>query len=195
MTTYTDVTALPSVPASVLEADTHVNLVQSGMPEQKYIYSAGPTGAWIAVTDEDDVIATDAVFLQQVTQKFMYDYAVDGGGVGNITLRGGTVPSGAIVTGAVIDVYTAITGATLAEAGITCQSSGDISSPLDITTFPGVGVGAMIIVAATSSLNMFFAPVALCIKTTQARSIVLNVTIAALLGGKFDLYITYMVPA
>ena len=51
---------------------------------------------------------------------FEYDYAMDGGEVGEIALRGDRLPAGAVVTSGMIHVHSAVTsgGATEVELGI-----------------------------------------------------------------------------
>lgn len=201
MTTYTDVTNLPSAPVSTQEGDTHVNLVRSGYPDQKYIYSAGPTGAWIAVVDEDDVIATDSVFLQQKTQKFSYSFAIDGGAVGNITLRGGTIPSGAVVCGALSICTGAITAGASGTMKMSLESDGDLQGIINTADFTATGsIGGVVgggftdPVVFGSLLTFSYGATPPAIVTTSAQSVVLAVGTAALLTGTFDLYLTYMMP-
>lgn len=65
MATYTDVTNLPPQPASIAEADTHLNLVTDNVPNQKYVWiSAGQIGVWLAVNDEEGVLSTSDVGAQ-----------------------------------------------------------------------------------------------------------------------------------
>ena len=131
------------------------------------------------------------------TQLFEYDFAVDGGAVGNITLRGGTIPSGAIIVGSTLDQSTAFTGGAGATVKVTCESDGDVQGgPMDIATYSAIilatslaGVagcnGALVDVGFVNGLVSL-------IRTTASRSLVMTVGTNALTAGKFSLWLTYL---
>lgn len=139
------------------------------------------------------------VFLTQITQKFSYDFAVDGGAVGNITLRGGTLPAGAIVIASCTDQTVAFTSGGSAQLAVAVESAGDLQTALLYSDITGVaclsdgmnatGSGVLAVAGGQDLYGL-----TTTIKTTAARSLVMAVSVAALTAGKFDLYITYMVP-
>jgi hypothetical protein len=112
----------------------------------------------------------------------LYDFAVEGGAVGDITLRGDTIPSGAIVTDALIHVDTVLTGAT-ATVAIKVEGAADINAADAISGAPWSTTGAK-----RADFTATTAPV----KTTAARSIVATVGTAALTAGVFKVVVWYV---
>lgn len=113
----------------------------------------------------------------------MYSFATDGGAVGDITLRGDSLPSGAIITDALIDVDTALTSGGAATVAIKVESAADINAADAIAGAPWSTTGAK-----RADFTATTAPV----KTTAARSIVATVATAALTAGAFNVYIFYV---
>lgn len=113
----------------------------------------------------------------------MYDFAVDGGAVGDITLRGGTLPSGAIIIDSLIDVDTALTSGGAATVAIKAESAADINAADAISGAPWSTTGAK-----RGDLTATTAPV----KTTAARTLAATVATAALTAGKFNVYVFYV---
>lgn len=198
MTTYTAVTNLPSTPASLSEADTHLSLTTPGINAQHYEWQGNSAGFWNPVNDDNGGVAT-ATFLTQRTQKFSYDFSVDGGAVGNVTLRGGTIPSGALVVGQACVVTTTLAdgGAGTAHIKTTLQSDGDIQSDTAATNISQgfAAIPATITFDFSTASLLLVAATSIGIQLTQARSLVFAISTHALTAGKFDIYITYMVPA
>lgn len=114
----------------------------------------------------------------------LYDFAVDGGAVGDITLRGDTVPSGAIVTMVVIDVETALTGAT-ATVALKLNGAADLNAADAVSGQPWSTTGA-------KNGDTQFTVTANIVKTTAVRSIVATVGTAALTAGKFSVVVGYL---
>lgn len=112
-----------------------------------------------------------------------YDFAVDGGAVGNITLRGDSIPSGAIITDALLSVDTALTSGGAATVSINTESAADINAAAAISGAPWSTTGPK-----RAGLTATTAPV----KTTAARSIVATVGTAALTAGKFSVLVFYV---
>jgi hypothetical protein len=111
-----------------------------------------------------------------------YDFAIDGGAVGSIPLRGidihgGSVPAGATVYSGYVEVVTPLTSGGAATAGLTLESAGDL-----------VGNGTLISAAPWSSggrKNLTPAWTAAgTIKTTATRGPTLTVGVAPLTAGK-----------
>lgn len=113
----------------------------------------------------------------------LYDFATDGGAVGDITLRGGSIPSGAIIIDALLHVDTAPTSAGAATVAVKTEGAADINAADAITGAPWSTTGAK-----RADLTATTAPV----KTTAARSIVATVGTAALTAGRFKVYVTYV---
>lgn len=130
------------------------------------------------------------------TRKFSYDFAVDGGAVGNITLRGGTLPPGAILVGYCTKQPTAFTSGGAATITVTCESSGDLQPTQLYSNITFATVLAAYAIAGNGVLALgagtYGAPA--IIETTAARSVVMAVAGAALTAGKFDVFITFLKP-
>jgi hypothetical protein len=115
-----------------------------------------------------------------------YDFAVDAGAAGTITLRaapgdlqGNDLPAGAVVTSGYIDVETAVASAT-GTVALTAESAGDI---LAATGQAGLTVGRKSIVPAASG--------ATAVKTTVRRSLTMTIATAVLTAGKFRVVLFY----
>lgn len=113
----------------------------------------------------------------------LYDFATDGGAVGDITLRGGTIPSGAILLDALLHVDTALTSGGAATVAIKVESAADVNAADAISGAPWSSTGAK-----RADFTATTAP----IKTTAARSIVATVGAAALTAGRFQVYVFYV---
>lgn len=114
----------------------------------------------------------------------LYDFAVDGGAIGDITLRGDTIPSSAVITDALIDVTTVLTSAGAATVAIKAEGAADINAADAISGAPWSTAGAK-----RADLTATTAPV----KTTAARSLVATVGTAALTAGKFTVAVEFVV--
>ena len=101
---------------------------------------------------------------------FEYDFAKDGGAIGDITLRGPDIPKGAIVDFGLIDVVTAITSGDAATAALKLVTAEDILAATAKASFTLAATLACVPVksAATS------------IKTTARIKPVMSIATAAL---------------
>ena len=109
--------------------------------------------------------------------KALYDFATDGGGTGDITLRSNeSIPSGAIILDALIHVDTVLTSGGAATVAIKVEGAADINAADLISGAPWSSAGAKRgdFVATTAP-----------IKTTAERSVVATIGAAALTAGKF----------
>jgi hypothetical protein len=120
------------------------------------------------------------------TVEAVYDFAVDGGAVGAITLRaagddslGNSLPAGAVVTGGYIDVETACASATGTMA-IAAEGAGDILAAVGQA---GLTVGRKSVVPAGTG--------ATTVKTTVVRSLALTIATAVFTAGKFRIVLFY----
>lgn len=109
-----------------------------------------------------------------------YDFAVDGGAVGTITLRGdNTIPARSVITGGFIDIETAAASAT-GTIAIQAEGAGDI---LAATAEAGLTTGRKSVVPAGTG--------ATSVKTTVARSVQVVIATAAFTAGKFTVTLFY----
>lgn len=118
------------------------------------------------------------------TVEAVYDFAVDGGATGTITLRndnglGNHIPSGAVITGGFIDVETACASAT-GTIAVQAEGAGDI---LAATAQAGLTTGRKSVVPAGTG--------ATTVKTTAARSVQIVIATAAFTAGKFRVVLFY----
>lgn len=108
-----------------------------------------------------------------------YDFAVDGGALGTITLRGDNgIPAGSVITGGFVDVETACASATGTMA-LQVESAGDI---LAATAAAGLTAGRKSVVPASGATST---------KTTVARSVQVVIATAAFTAGKFTVTLFY----
>ena len=115
----------------------------------------------------------------------LYDFAVDGGAVGDIALRGDSViPSGAIIINAIIRVNTVLTSGGAATVAIKTEGAADINAADAISGAPWSTTGAK-----RADFTATTAP----ILTTAARTITATVATAALTAGKFTVVVEYVV--
>ncbi len=112
-----------------------------------------------------------------------YSFAIDGGAVGDIALRGDTIPSGAIITDVLLDVTTVPTSGGAATIAIKAQSAADLQAAALLDAAPWSTTGAK-----RGSLDADTAPV----KATAKRTITATVAVAALTAGVFRVVVTYI---
>ncbi len=117
----------------------------------------------------------------------LYDFAVDGGAIGAITLRGDKIPSGAIEVDALFEVDTVLASAGAATVSLDTEAVADVNADVVITGTPWSTTGPK----RADVLTATAAPV----KTTAERSLAITVTTAALTAGKFKVYVAYVVLA
>jgi hypothetical protein len=119
------------------------------------------------------------------TVKGEYDFAVDGGAVSTITLRGDNqVPAGSVVMGGFIEVDTAVTSGGAATLGVNLEAAGDILAATVVSGAPWSTTGRKSVIPVFTG--------ATSVKTTVARSIAVTVAVAALTAGKFRVVLFYV---
>lgn len=111
-----------------------------------------------------------------------YDFAVEGGAQGDITLRGDAIPSGAIILDALLHVDTVPTGSG-ATIAIKTEGAADINAADAISGAPWSTTGAK-----RADFTATSAP----IKTTAERAIKATVGTADLTAGKFRVVVFYV---
>ncbi len=113
----------------------------------------------------------------------VYDFAVDGGAVGAITLRGDQIPAGAIVVDAYAKVTTPVTSGGAATLAVKVEGAADINAADVVSGAPWSSAGAK---------RLDFGATTAPILTTVARSIVATVAVAALTAGVFVVVVEYV---
>jgi hypothetical protein len=124
--------------------------------------------------------------LRLKTAQAEYDFAVDGGATGTITLRGvpgdshgNSIPSGAVITGGYIDVETAVASGT----GTVALAGEGAADLLAATGAAGLTTGRKDIVPDSTGST--------AVKTTAVRSVTMTIATAALTAGKFRVVVFY----
>jgi len=113
-----------------------------------------------------------------------YDFARDGGVVGNIALRGNYIPKGAIIMDGLIDVETAITSGGSATCALQLEAANDILAATGKASF-------------TLDAKLDVVPVgtaATSVRTTDKKKVVMVVAAAALTAGKITVALRYIMP-
>lgn len=115
-----------------------------------------------------------------------YDFAVDAGAIGTITLRGDTIPNGAVLLDAFVDVTTAFLPVTTTTVALTVQSAGDLRAAALTNASPSVisSTGAKRLLVDASDADL--------IKATAARSITLAIAAGAVTAGKCSIVVAYL---
>jgi hypothetical protein len=114
---------------------------------------------------------------------FEYDFSVDGGAIGDIPLRGDSLPEGAVVTGGMVHVKTTCTGGASATVSLKVESAADVMAA---TAMAGMVTNALLDVEPDGTA-------AHAIRTTQnGRQVVATITTAALIAGKFVVALEYL---
>lgn len=121
-----------------------------------------------------------------------YDFAVDGGAVGAITLRsaggaslGSELPAGSVITGGYIEVDTLVTSASSNTGTISVgsESAADLLAAAVTSGAPWSTTGRKSILPAATG--------ATSVKTTVKRNLTITVATAALTAGKFRVVVFY----
>jgi hypothetical protein len=114
-----------------------------------------------------------------------YDFAVDGGAVGTITLRsspadsrGNLLPNNSVLTRGYIEVDTIPASGGAATIGVGSEAAGDLLAAAVITGAPW---------STTGRKELGFSGA----KTSAARSMSIAVAVAALTAGKFRVVVFY----
>lgn len=120
-----------------------------------------------------------------------YDFAVDGGAIGNITLRptpgqgigDGVIPAGAIIIGGWLEIDTGFTTGTAATMAINIEGAGDIVAATVVSGAPYSTTGRKSIIPASTG--------ATTVKTTVPRSIVATIAVGTITAGKGRVVVYY----
>lgn len=116
----------------------------------------------------------------------LYDFATDAGAIGTITMRGDTVPSGAIVLDAFVEVTTAFLPVTTTTVALTLQSAGDLRAAALTNASPAVisttGVKRLLLDASDADL----------VKATADRAISLVIAAGTVTAGVCSVVVAYL---
>lgn len=112
-----------------------------------------------------------------------YDFDTDGGGTGDITLRGDSLPSGALVVEAFVETTEAFTSGGSATVALKAEGSADINSADAISGDPWNSTGVFRADALVGADAGF--------ATTAERSIVATVATADLTAGACTVIVEY----
>lgn len=113
-----------------------------------------------------------------------YDFAKDGGAVGDITLRGGRLPAGAVVVSGIVDVQTSVTSGGAATVALKLVAAEDV---LAATAKASLAAGQVTVVPVNTG--------ATAVKTTAPTQLVATVAVAALTAGKMVVCLDYYLTA
>lgn len=113
-----------------------------------------------------------------------YDFAVDGGAISTITLRGGGslgggFPSGAVIIHGYIEVDTILAGGAGATVAIGSEATGDIQAAAVFTGAPWSTTGRKVIAFSGAKT------------TTGTRALTATIAVGTLTGGKFRVVMFY----
>lgn len=113
-----------------------------------------------------------------------YSFAVDGGAVGDITLRGDSLPAGAIIVEALVKVTTPPTSGGAATIAVKTEGAADVNAADAISGAPWSAAGAVQLDKTTNAGSR--------VLTTATRPIKITVGTAALTAGVFDVVVGYI---
>ena len=114
-----------------------------------------------------------------------YDFAVDGGAVSTITLRGdNTIPAGSYILGGFVEVDTAVTSGGAATVAVTVESAGDAVAAAAVSGAPWSTTGRKSVIPVFTG--------ATSLKTTAVRSVVITIATATVTAGKFRVVLVYI---
>lgn len=112
-----------------------------------------------------------------------YSFAADGGAVGDIALRGDTIPAGAVIISSLVKTTTVLTSGGSATVAVKAEGAADINAADAISGAPWSTTGWK-----RGDLVATSAPVT----TTAVRTITATVAVAALTAGAFTVAVEYL---
>lgn len=117
-----------------------------------------------------------------------YDFAVDGGAIGAITLRpspGGdnTIPAGSVIYAGYLEIDTLFTTGTAATMAISAEAANDIVAATVVSGAPYSTTGRKSIIPVATGAST--------VKTTVARSLVATIAVGTVTAGKGRVVVLY----
>lgn len=117
--------------------------------------------------------------------KGKYDFAVDGGAQGTITLRSddGPIPNGSVVMGGYLEVTSGVTGGASSTGALQVEAANDTVNAAAVTGTPWSTTGRKSVIPVFTG--------ATTLKTTAARSPAVVIATADWTAGVFNLVLFY----
>lgn len=117
-----------------------------------------------------------------------YDFAVDGGAIATLNLRGfgaasNFIPAGSYIMGGFIEVDTAVTSGGAATIAVNGNTAGDLLAAAAVSGAPWSTTGLKSILPAFTG--------ATAVKTTADRSLAIAIAAATVTAGKFRVIVLY----
>lgn len=117
-----------------------------------------------------------------------YDFAIDGGATSTITLRAvnpsaGPIPNGAVIEMGYVDVLTAFTTGSAAQAAINSEGAGDIVAAAVVSGAPWSTTGRKSIIPVGTGAS--------AVKTTAQRSPAITISVGTITAGKAQIVLFY----
>jgi hypothetical protein len=113
-----------------------------------------------------------------------YDFAKDGGAVGDIVLRGNVLPAGALITNGWVEVETALAGGATSTVALKVVSAADLMAAMGVGNF---AANVQLPVGVAGPIGKTLGPLA------AYKTPTLTVAAAALTAGKFTLALEYII--
>lgn len=117
-----------------------------------------------------------------------YDFAVDAGAIGAISMRssgvlGSVLPNGSVIMGGYIEVDTLLTSGGAATVAISVEAANDIQTAITVAGAPWSTTGRKSVIPAFTG--------ATTVKTTAARQITATIAAFTVTAGKFRVVLFY----
>ena len=117
-----------------------------------------------------------------------YDFAVDGGAIGTITMRGGsalggTIPTGSVILGGYIEIDTGFTTGSAATMALQAEGAGDLQAATVVSGAPYSTTGRKAIVPVWTAAST--------VKTTAARALTAVIATGTITAGKGRVVVFY----
>jgi hypothetical protein len=123
---------------------------------------------------------------REAVARARYDFARQGGAVGDIPLAGDTIPKGAVILDSLIKVETAPDSAAhTATIALRTEGGHDIQEAKKVEEAPWSTTGAK-----RGGLTATTAPVT----TTARRQVIATIATQVVTKGKFSVYVRYLLP-
>ena len=118
-----------------------------------------------------------------------YDFATDGGAIGEIQLRGGVLPKNAVIVNAWVEVTTGFLPTTTSTFAIGLTGAATaLRTAVVATTAPAINTAANVAVIAPQTPASFVAK-----STTVDRNFIATIASGAFTAGAFVLHIDYVI--
>jgi uncharacterized RDD family membrane protein YckC len=117
-----------------------------------------------------------------------YDFAVDGGAIGAITLRsstinGNSIPPGSVVLYGYLEIDTLFTTGSAATMAISLEGANDLVAATVVSGAPYSTTGRKSVIPAATGLTS--------VKTTVARALVATIAVGTVTAGKGRVVVAY----